>query len=166
MHNTGVLISEHDERVNRVLSRIIKRLGLEPYPAVDYQNFKQVYNEKLPEIILLSLDPADRDNGEFCRFLAEHNSQSIIILLTDMEEDDLLRFQELGSSAGLKIGGVLRKPLDVNHITELLSGLDVSSKTEGLKKNLKYRRLLLINNGLKVLDPDQRYELQLCVNLT
>ena len=151
MHKTGVLISEHDERLNRVLSRIIERMGLEPYQAVDYQNFKALYIEKTPEIILLSVDPTLNGDGEVCRFLAEQHSQSTIVLLSDLEEEELKSFEELSSAAGLRIGGVLHKPLDMDRVKDVMTRLNETQQTKGSKKNSESRCLSLIYNTIKIL---------------
>ena len=74
MQASTVLIVEHDERVRRVLSRIIKRIGYAPFPAADYKSFKSLYSEQQPAIILLDLESPEHDHMEYIRYLAEQHS--------------------------------------------------------------------------------------------
>jgi DNA-binding response OmpR family regulator len=136
MHNSGVLIVEHDERVSRVLCRIIERMGYEPMATADYEDFKVLYKEKTPEIIMLSLEITDTNDSELFRFLTDQQSQSAIILLSNLDEEDLGKFEELGRSGGLNMGGVLRKPVDFNSVKELLSGPVLVNRSPAIKENI------------------------------
>jgi DNA-binding response OmpR family regulator len=139
MNKFRILIMEHEERVCRVLCRIIKKMGVDPYSAVDYEHFKSLYKEKKPEIILLSLEINDSSNAEFFRFLVEHKSNATIYLLSTMDDDDLSGFVKLGQSAGLKMGGILRKPLDVDSVKMKLTDLMQGERVIPIKKNLASR---------------------------
>lgn len=142
MNKTRVLIMEHEERVCRVLSRIIKRMGFEPFSAIDYENFKSLYIKHRPEIILLSLEILDNDNAEFCRYLVEQGSNATIILLSNMDEDDLSSFEKLGLSAGLNMGGILRKPIDVDSVKSKLNNIMQQNRNNLIKKNLQLSEMI------------------------
>ena len=105
------------------------------YPAADYEHFKALYNEAIPDIILLNLETAGNDNTVFCRYLVEQESTATIILLSDREEDETADLMKLGLSAGLNMGGVLRKPVDVEAVKELLAGRMPPQPSSPLKKN-------------------------------
>ena len=158
MHQPGALIVEPDERVSRVLCRIVKRMGYEPYPASDYEHFKALYNEAIPDIILLNLETAGNDNTVFCRYLVEQESTATIILLSDREEDETADLMKLGLSAGLNMGGVLRKPADVEAVKELLAGRMPPQPSSPLKKNHEQGRPLQPDDRVTILDTDQRFE--------
>ena len=158
------LIVEPDERVSRVLCRIVKRMGYEPYPVADYEHFKALYNEAIPDIILLNLEIAGNDNTVFCRYLVEQKSTATIILLSDREEDETADLMKLGLSAGLNMGGVLRKPVDVEAVKELLAGRMPPQLSSPLKKSHKQGRITRTKNRNRTitLDPDQPIECQSC----
>ena len=120
MQASTVLIVEHDERVCRVLSRIIKRMGYVPFPAGNYEDFKALYAEQQPAAILLNLGLPGNDHTEFFRYLVEQHSAATIILLCDLEENETGEFIQLGRSAGLNMGGALRKPVDVDAVKKVL----------------------------------------------
>lgn len=117
-----ILIVEHDERVCRVLSRIIKRIGYIPFTAGDYEDFKTLYARQQPAIILLDLESPDHEHTEYIRYLAEQHAAATVILLSDLEENETGEFIRLGRAAGLNMGRVLRKPLNVESVKELLIG--------------------------------------------
>ncbi|MBM2830718.1 MAG: histidine kinase [Gammaproteobacteria bacterium] len=164
MNTIRVLIMEHEERVCRVLCRIVKRMGYEPFPAADYEHFKALYNEAIPDIILLNLKIAGNDNTEFCRYLVEQKSPATIILLSDREEDETADLMKLGLSAGLNMGGVLRKPVDVEAVKELLAGRMPPQPSSPLKKSHEHGRLFRIENQAQAMmfDPDQLFKQTCC----
>ena len=153
MQEPRVLIVEHDDRVCRVLSRIFKRMGYEAFPAIDYEGFKSLYAEQTPAIILLNTEIPGHDSTEFFRFLVEQQSPAAIILLSDLEENETSDFTELGSSAGLNMGGILRKPVDVEAVKRLLAGDGPAASP--LKKSQKNRQRSRDIGRVTILDPDQ-----------
>jgi len=120
MNVTRVLIIEHEERVSRVLCRIFKRLDLEPTSANNYKDFIGLYSKLRPEIIFLSLDTPDGNHSELFNYLVEQQSQATIFLLSNMDEDKLSKFEEIGQASGLNMGGILRKPIDIDSVNAKL----------------------------------------------
>lgn len=156
MQKSGVLIVEHDDRVCRVLCRIVKRMGYEPFAAADYEVFKALYVEKKPAIILLDMEIPGSDNSEFFRYLVEQQSQAAIFLLSDLEENETRDYLDLGASAGLIIGGILRKPVDFDSVKQKLTGRRRDNQDSPLKKSQITGRMLQAVDRRKILDPDQR----------
>jgi CheY-like chemotaxis protein len=160
MRQPVVMIVEQDDRVSRVLCRMIKRLGHQPYTAADYEAFKTIYIEKAPAIILLNLELAGNHNSGFCRYLVERQSRAAIILLSNMEEEETSGFMKLGQSAGLNMRGVLRKPVDMDALKDLLAGLTPS---DPLKKSHDYRLIMRADDDGTNLDRDQRPGRWFCI---
>ena len=153
MQALTVLIVEHDERVCRVLSRIIKRMGYEPFSTGGYEDFKTLYAEHQPAAILLNLGLPGNDHTEFFRFLVEQHSAATIILLCDLEENETGEFIQLGSSAGLNMGGALCKPVDVDVVKKVLQ-----EQVSPLKKSSVNRRITTAAGRDKVLDLSRLYK--------
>ncbi|OGT70626.1 MAG: hypothetical protein A3I78_00905 [Gammaproteobacteria bacterium RIFCSPLOWO2_02_FULL_56_15] len=164
MQEHRVLIIEHDDRVCRVLGRIITRMGYAALAAADYDSFKAFYNEQVPAVILLNLEIAGNDNAEFCRYLVERKSPTAIILLSDREEDKTTDLMQLGLSAGLNMCGVLHKPVDVEAVKELLAGRVPPQPSSPLKKSHEHGRIRRTKNRKQgiTFDPDQQIEWQSC----
>ena len=164
MQEPRILIVEPDERVSRVLGRIITRMGYAAFAAIDYDSFKTLYNEQVPAAILLNLEITGNDNTVYCRYLVEQKSTATIILLSDREEDETAYLMKLGLSAGLNMGGVLRKPVDVEAVKELLAGRVPPQPSSPLKKSHEHGRIRRTKNRKQgiTFDPDQQIEWQSC----
>ena len=158
MDKIHVLILEHEERVSRLLCRIMKRMGFKPVSADNYEKFKTIYVETKPEIILLSLDIPAGDHNELCSYLVEHNSNANIVLLSNMDEDKLTNFIKTGKKSGLKMGGILRKPIDVDAVKKIFKDQGLFGRSKPLKKNGEFRRLLQMHDLLDNLDLDQFFK--------
>ena len=124
MNKTRVLIIENEDRVSRVLCRIFKRLDLEPTSANNLHDFIGLYSKLRPEIIFLSLDTPDVDHSELFNYLVEQQSRATIFLLSNMDEDKLANFEKIGQESGLKMGGILRKPINVDSVNAKLQFWD------------------------------------------
>ena len=168
MQEPRVLIVEHDDRVCRVLSRIFKRMGYEAFPAIDYEGFKNLYAEKTPAIILLDMEIPGHDSTDFFRYLVEQHSPAAVVLLSDLEENETSEFLELGKSAGLNMGDILRKPVDVEAVKQLLGGEYPETQDSPLKKSQKNRQSLQVIDRVMILDPDHvqrdRFRLSFDIN--
>jgi DNA-binding response OmpR family regulator len=136
MNETYVLIMEYEDRVSRVLCRIIKRLGMESAAADNYSSFKELYKQYNPRVILLSLDSPTNNQAELCRYLVEQKTGATIILLSNMDEEKLLGFERTGRSAGLTMGGILRKPIDMTLIQSKLEELITPDQGNSFKKKV------------------------------
>jgi len=140
MDKTGlhVLILEQDERVCRVLGRIIKQIGFEPLAMNEYSHFKTSYLEFKPDIILLSLDNPDVDHNKLLQDLVHQDTHMTIILLSNMDEDEIASFEKLCLVAGLNMGGILKKPIAVESVKFKLEELARKKHRQPLKKNHQF----------------------------
>ena len=152
---TSVLILEYEDRVSRVLCRITKRLGLEPASTNNYHVFKKLYLEHTPRLILLSLDSPANNQGELCNFLAEQKTPVTIILLSNMDEEKLLGFERMGRNAGLNMGGILRKPIDLSSVQTKLEELITPDQGNEIKKKVRYGQNRGRNDHIKIMDTKQ-----------
>lgn len=138
IHKLHVLILEHEERVCRVLGRIIKQLGFKPLAVNDYLKFKSSYLEFRPDIILLSLEIPDADHQEILHYLIEQDSPSTIILTSNMDDDEISGFEKLCLLAGLDMGGILHKPIDIESVKSKLEWLAQRKQMWPLKKSYPF----------------------------
>ena len=132
----SVLILEHEDRVNRVLCRILQRLDMAPVSANNYSEFKELYNENEPRFILLSLDSPTNNQSELFHYLVEQKTPATIILLSNMDEEKLLGFERFGRNAGLNMGGILRKPVDLTSVQSKLEDLIAPDQGNFSKKKV------------------------------
>lgn len=132
-----VLVLEHEERVCRVLGRIIKQIGFEPLAVNEYLDFKSAYHESKPDVILLSLEIPNVDHQDLLHYLIEQNSHATIILVSNMDDDEISAFEKLCLMAGLDMGGILRKPIDIESVKLKLAGVAGKTYSPPLKKNYR-----------------------------
>ena len=155
MNKPSVLIMEYEDRVSRVLCRIIKRLGLEAVSSNNYRDFKYLFNQSKPQFILLSLDSPTNNQGELCHYLAQQKTRATIILLSNMDEEKLLGFERNGRNAGLNMGGILHKPIDLNSVQNKLEELITPDQGKTVKKKVLCERNMGRNNHIKVMETKQ-----------
>ena len=132
-----------------MLCRIIRSLGQEPVPADNYNSFKELYSKYNPQIILLSLDSPTNHQAELCRYLVEQKTGATIVLLSNLDEDKLQGFERTGRSAGLIMGGILRKPIDMTSVQSKLEELITPDQGNNFKKKVisafeKIRKRLMV----------------------
>ena len=142
MNETNVLIMEYEDRVNRVLCRIVQRLGMTPVSADNYSDFKKLYHLHQPGFILLSLDTPTDNPGDLCHYLVEQKSRATIILLSNMDEEKLLGFERNGRTSGLNMGGILHKPVDLTSVQSKLEELITPDQGNFSKKKVPCARFI------------------------
>ena len=128
-------------RMCRVLGRIIKQIGFEPLVINEYLNFKSAYHAFKPDVILLSLEIPNADRHELLHYLMAQNSHATIILMSNMDDDEISSFEKLCLLAGLHMGGILRKPIDIESFRLKLTNLVLKEHMQPLKKNHQYNKL-------------------------
>ncbi len=137
MNKNRILIMDHDKRVSRVISRISKRMGFESLSVHSPDMFKASCTEFEPNVVLVNMELSqEADDIKFLYYLAEQNSKATIILLSDMDENEILNIERLGLSLGLEMNGVIRKPIDIDDVKSKLSGLELDDPARPLKKNI------------------------------
>ncbi len=137
MNKIRILIMEHEKRVCRVLCRIIKRLGFESLSVNEPADFESTYAELNPDVVLLSLEIPITDLTSLLHSLAEQHSPATIILLSNMHEHETAGLERFGQSSGLNMGGILRKPINVDSVKSKLNDLVPQNHTRSLKKVLR-----------------------------
>lgn len=141
MNKIRILIMEHEKRVCRVLCRIIERLGFESLSVNEPADFESTCVEFKPDVVLLSLETIDVDHIKLLHSLIEQHSRATIILLSNMHEDETVALERLGQSSGLNMGGILRKPIDVDAVKSKLKDLVPQNHKQPLKKSPQISRL-------------------------
>ena len=138
MNKPSVLIMEYEDRVSKV----------ELY-------YTTCRSQSKPQFILLSLDSPTNNQGELCHYLAQQKTRATIILLSNMDEEKLLGFERNGRNAGLNMGGILHKPIDLNSVQNKLEELITPDQGKTVKKKVLCERNMGRNNHIKVMETKQ-----------
>lgn len=83
-------------------------------------NIKYIYQQYQPDIILLDVQIPGMPGGEVLRYLALHDSTSAIVVLGEIQEKVIAEIIRLGESLGLRMIGVLTRPISPNGFKEML----------------------------------------------
>lgn len=121
MSDNRVLIVDDDLRICRIIQRVATELGLESKVTVDPKtDFQLDISEFSPTVIFIDLQMPGADGVQLIRFLAETNSKAAIVLVSGMHKSVIETSEELGKSLGLRMSGILTKPVNLEEIRDML----------------------------------------------
>ena len=115
-----ILVCESDTRILKRLELWIKAMGNEPIVCDDGIIALQIFEEKRPDILLVSQNINSIGSMEFIESIKNRIPSQVVVLMVD-EEIDTSIFRK---SIDLQVDRYLNKPLDANavfSVVELLS---------------------------------------------
>jgi EAL domain-containing protein (putative c-di-GMP-specific phosphodiesterase class I) len=130
--SAGRLIVIDDEpAVGTYIGRVARRAGFDVIVTADPGDFKQRVRSWKPALIILDLGMPETDGIELLRFLADERVNARILIISGFDEKILDAAERLGSARGLNMAGVLRKPVLIEELTQVLRkvGQDVNAIT-------------------------------------
>lgn len=122
----SVLLVDDDEFLREVTAEMIGQIG--PYAvraAGDGQEALSLLGVRAehPDAVLCDLDMDGMDGIELLRHLAERGYTGQVILMSGARDDVLATARDLAHLHGLRLAGVLRKPLDPEALRQVLTTL-------------------------------------------
>lgn len=120
MTDKSLLIVDDDPRICRLIKRVASNLGFDTTVLEDSEKFIPSYIQVTPSIIMLDLKMKGLDGVELIRYLSTLESESIIIIMSGVENKILETTMRLGESLGLHMAAAIQKPLDIDKIKDLL----------------------------------------------
>lgn len=108
----SLLVFDDDPDLARCVVATAALAGLDATAVADAEAFRQALQDCHPRIIVLDLQLGATDGVEQLRLLAEDRYAGALILTGERGGRVLSTVRALGRSLGLKIEGVLEKPLD------------------------------------------------------
>ncbi len=126
-----LLIIDDEPAVGTFLGRVARRTGYDVIVTADACDFKQRIRSWRPALIILDLGTPETDGVELLRFLADERATARILIISGFDEKILDAAERLGAARGLNMAGVLRKPVLVEELTQVLRkvGQDASALT-------------------------------------
>jgi EAL domain-containing protein (putative c-di-GMP-specific phosphodiesterase class I)/CheY-like chemotaxis protein len=119
--SAGRLIVIDDEpAVGTFIGRVARRAGFDVIVTSDAGDFKQRVRSWKPALIILDLGMPETDGVELLRFLADERVTARILIISGFDEKILNAAERLGSARGLNMAGVLRKPVLIEDLTQVL----------------------------------------------
>ena len=119
-----LLVMDDEPAVGTLIGRVARRAGFDVIVTNDPKDFKQRVRSWRPALISLDLAMPETDGVELLRYLADERVTSRILIVSGFDERVLNAANHLGAARGLNMAGVLRKPVEIDQLRELLRKVD------------------------------------------
>ena len=97
--------------------------GYDPVLTADDEEFRGEFLANRPDMVALDLGMPGMDGIELLRFLAEHDFQSPVLIISGFDRRVLESSFRLGEALGLTMVGPLGKPVRLEELEALLAEL-------------------------------------------
>ena len=97
--------------------------GYDPVLTADDEEFRGEFLANRPDMVALDLGMPGMDGIELLRFLAEHDFQSPVLIISGFDRRVLESSFRLGEALGLTMVGPLGKPVRLEELEALLTEL-------------------------------------------
>jgi EAL domain-containing protein (putative c-di-GMP-specific phosphodiesterase class I) len=124
-----LLIVDDEPAFGRVMKRAAEQIGFEVLVAEDPRVVAKTVRSWRPTVILLDLHMPNVDGIQVLRALAADKSDAHIVLSSGADGKIVESAMQLGRDRGLKMAGVLHKPVGIDAVKELLAGFKPVPKT-------------------------------------
>ena len=139
-----LLIVDDEAGVRDFLNTVATGLGFEVRTIGDTREFASAIEDFRPTTLILDLKMPGSDGIELLRHLAHENSEAQIFVISGEDSRVLNAAKRLGSSHGLKMAGVLQKPVMLPDLEAALKKVMHKTVTEAeLHEAIEHGQLLL-----------------------
>lgn len=114
------LIVDDDPDIREFVAAVAEDVGFGVKTADGREEFVRHYENVRPAVIVLDLMMPSTDGIELLRLLADHRSPSKIVLVSGADARVLATAKRLGATYGLRMLGVVRKPIAVEELEAAL----------------------------------------------
>lgn len=122
----SVLLVDDDEFLREVTAEMIGQLGdYSVRAASDGREALDLLGDEHqhPDAVLCDLDMDGMDGIELLRHLADRGYSGQVVLMSGARDDVLATARDLAHLHGLRLGAVIRKPVDAEALRQVLDGL-------------------------------------------
>lgn len=116
-----LLVVDDEPSICKVIERVATRLGYAVRTLNHSASFLQTLRDFQPSLLILDLKMPDADGVQLLQQLRDGQSDAQIIVISGMDQRVLNTAEKLGRSQGLKMVGVLQKPLQRAELERHLS---------------------------------------------
>jgi CheY-like chemotaxis protein len=118
-----LLVVDDDRDVGSLVSHVAESCGFEARSMQDPTRFQSLYRELDPDVIILDVIMPRIDGIELLRFLADERARARILIFATADRRMMELAVNLGRAYGLKIIGIISKPIRVEELRVRLNGL-------------------------------------------
>ena len=123
MRRPQLLLIDDEPALAEFLANAAMECGFEPTLTSDDATFRSKFVEHRPDMVALDLGMPGMDGVELLRFLADHNFEAPVLIISGFDRRVLDSAFRLGEALGLKMAGPLEKPVRLAVLEGLLNEL-------------------------------------------
>lgn len=143
MNENRLLIVEDDPDFRDLVALVGEELGFTVSFAAAPHAFPDMVKTFAPRVIVLDLMMPDVDGVQVLRTLADQKCDAAILLVSAAEPSVLQSTARVALSRGLKVGKIIRKPIELDQLASVLRGyLSLPAVTaEDLRQAIENRQI-------------------------
>ena len=146
MNSNRLLVIDDEPEICEFIKEVAEGVDYEVLITSAPDKFRAAYRSFSPTAIILDLVMPEADGAELLRFLAEADCRAQVMVASGVDPRVLATAKRLGDSHGLRMSGVLRKPIMVPELEALLKNASESQKSiseQGLRQAIDDRQLVV-----------------------
>ncbi len=123
MSEPRLLLIDDEPALAEFVAAAARECGYEPAVASNEASFHRLYEASPPAVVVLDLGMPDTDGVEFLRYLAAHDFDGPVLIVSGFDRRVLESAFRLGAALGLTMVGPLEKPARLDDLEQLLLSL-------------------------------------------
>lgn len=117
------LLIDDEPGIGRLIKRIADGCGFVAAATTDVDAFKRIYATHPVEVIAVDLSMPGTDGVEVLHFLAETGCRAHVLVISGFDRRVVETSIRLGEALGLRMAGMMTKPLHLEEVRSVLAGL-------------------------------------------
>ncbi len=124
-----LLVVDDEPGIVRLIKRVAEGSGFDVAVTEDPRTFAKAVRSWRPRVIIMDLKMPGTDGIQLLRDLAADKCTAHVVLASGEDGKVLETAQQLGRERGLKMSGMLQKPIRIETLRELLAAFKPVPKT-------------------------------------
>ena len=117
------LLIDDEPGIGRLIKRVADGCGFTAAFTTDADEFKRIYGAHPVEVIAVDLSMPGFDGVEVLQLLAETGCRASVLVISGFDRRVVEASIRLGEALGLRMAGMMAKPLDVEEVRSVLTSL-------------------------------------------
>lgn len=146
MNSNRLLVIDDEPGICEFITEVAEGVGFEAKATTTPDDFRAAYKTFSPTAIILDLVMPETDGVELLRFLADDRCRAQVLVASGVDPRVLATAKRLGDAHGLKMSGVLEKPIMVPDLEALLRKASQAQKSiteQELRQAIDDRELVI-----------------------
>jgi DNA-binding response OmpR family regulator len=123
MAQPRLLLIDDEPVLADFLANAAREAGFDPVVTAEDQQFRDAFLAQRPDMVALDLGMPGMDGVELLRFLADHEYQPPVLIVSGFDRRVLESAFRLGEALGLSMAGPLEKPVRFEELEAMLNQL-------------------------------------------